>query len=455
MRALILTILLISHAAQAADKQAPPAPGTPKPFVIPAHEDYALENGMKVTLVPWGSLPVASVGANIEMGNINESKDQTWLADFTAALMKEGAAGKKGDDLAREAASLGGSLNFGAGSEESYASLNCLSEFAPRAISLMSELLLKPDFPPSEVERIRANLLRRIAVDHSNPQTLAQEAFAKAIYGDHPYGRLYPTESQVKGYSLDQIRKFYSSNFGARRTHLFVAGQFDRNAVKSAVQKAFGEWTPGPDPVRLLPSLKAERKFVFLDRPKAEQSNLLIGLPVPANPSHPDYITFQVADAMLGGAFFSRITSNIREDKGYTYSPYSSLDTHRGCAVWVEAADVTTKVTADSIREILKEVSGMRKDAPSEKELQAVKNALTGQFVLGNASPGGVIQQLITTEKYGLGDAWLNTYVQKLSAVTRADVQRISESMLDPDKMTIVVVGDKAVIDQSLEPWKK
>ncbi len=455
MRTWMLAIVLSVHALGAADKQTPPAPGSPKPFVVPAHETYSLPNGLKVTLVPWGTLPVASVGANLDLGNINEAKDQVWMADFTTALMKEGAAGKKGDQLAREAASLGGSLNFGAGAEESYASMNCLAEFAPQAVTLLSQLLLKPDFPPGEVERIRMNLLRRIAVDRSSPQTLAQEAFAREIYGEHPFGRLYPTEAQVKGYTLGQIKQFYAANFGAKRAHIYVAGQFDAAAVKAAIQSSFGGWAPGPDAKRLPPELKAHKAFVLIDRPQAEQSNLLIGLPVAANPSSPDYVPFQVTDAMLGGVFFSRITSNIREDKGYTYSPYSNLETHRGSAVWVESADVTTKVTADSIKEIMKEVNRMRKEAPPEKELQAVKNALTGQFVLGNASPGGVIQQLIMTEKYGLGDSWLNSYIQKLNAVTRADVLRMSESMLDQDKMTIVVVGDKEKIDQSLDSWKK
>jgi predicted Zn-dependent peptidase len=155
-----------------------------------------------------------------------------------------------------------------------------------------------------------------------------------------------------------------------------------------------------------------------------------------------------------GWRLLSRITSNIREDKGYTYSPYSYIDSHRGSAIWIEGADVTTNVTGESIKEILKEVNRMRQEPPSEKELQAVKNALVGQFVLQNASPGGLISGLIMTEEYSLGDDWLSSYVQKVSGVTRADVQRLSETMLDPNKMTIVVVGDKEKIDKSLEPYR-
>jgi predicted Zn-dependent peptidase len=438
----------------AAQKQAPPAPAKPRPFTLPKHETYALGNGMKVTLVPWGTLPVASVGVNLDFGNINESKDQVWMADFLAELMKEGAAGKSGAQLAKEAASLGGGLNFGAGPEESYASMNCLGEFAPKAVKLLSELLLKPDFPAGEVERLRGNLLRRAAVDRSQPQTLAYEAFNKAVYGEHRFGTMYPTPELLKSYTLDQLKKFHAANFGARRAHLYVAGQFDAAAVKQAVEGGLGGWAAGPAPVRKPPAPKAQKQFVLIDQPKAEQSNLYIGLPVAAHPAHPDYIPFQVLDAMLGGTFFSRITTNIREDKGYTYSPGSQVDNYRGSAVWIETADVSTNVTAESIREILKEVGQMRKEPPTEKELQAVKNALTGMFVLRNASPSGVINLLIMAERHGLGDDWLNSYIGKLNAVTRADVQRLAESMLDPAKMTIVVAGDREKIEKTLAPYK-
>src|ERR1022692_222067 len=153
----VLFLAWFAAALTAADKQAPPAPGKPKAFTLPQHETYSLPNGMRVTLVPWGSLPVASVRASLDFGNINETKDQVWLTDFMAALMKEGAAGKSGAQLDRQAPTPGGSLNFNARDEMSSASMNCVGEFAPQAVSLLSDLLRKPDFPASEVERLRGD----------------------------------------------------------------------------------------------------------------------------------------------------------------------------------------------------------------------------------------------------------------------------------------------------------
>jgi predicted Zn-dependent peptidase len=161
-----------------------------------------------------------------------------------------------------------------------------------------------------------------------------------------------------------------------------------------------------------------------------------------------------VADNILGGSFGSRITANIREQKGYTYSPFSTVNTRYHSAYWAESADVTTSVTADSVKEIFKEIALMRQEPPTEAELKGIQNYMTGTFVLRNSSHFGIIGQLAFIDSQGLGDGYLNSYVQKVNAVRRPDVQRVAESYLDPAKMTIVVVGDKAKIEDSLKSYR-
>jgi predicted Zn-dependent peptidase len=157
-----------------------------------------------------------------------------------------------------------------------------------------------------------------------------------------------------------------------------------------------------------------------------------------------------VTDAILGGSFASRITSNIREQKGYTYSPYSSVSSRYRDAYWAEIADVTTKVTGPSIKEIFYEIDRLRKEPPTAEELQGIKNYMAGIFVLQNSSRSGVINQLAFLDLHGLGDDYLTNYVQKVFAVTPADVQRIAQTYLTPDKMTLVVVGDKSIVAEQL-----
>jgi zinc protease len=449
---LMLVLFLFSAFALADQKEAPPQGGSPKPFAIPAKESYTLKNGMKVTLVPYGTIPVVTVSARIAFGNANETADQVWLADTLAAMMKEGTVSKTGEQLAREAARMGGQLGIGAGADNSAISIDVLSEFVGDAVRLVADVARNPRLPASELERVRTNLIRRVSVELSTPQSQADQAFSATVYGDHAYARTYPTEAMLKSYTLEKVRDFYNRNVGARRTHLFVVGRFDP-AVKKAIAAEFESWQAGPEITRQPPTVEPKKSFQVIDRPGAEQSTLRIGQVVAANPVNPDYVPFQVLNNLLGGSFGSRITANIREQKGYTYSPYSSFSTHYHSAHWVENADVTTAATADSIKEILFETERLRKEPVPDAELQGMKNYMSGIFVLQNSSNAGIINQLAFVDTQGLSDDYLKTYVQRVNAVTSADLKRVAEKYLDPSKMAFVVVGDKSKIEPSLKPY--
>ena len=449
------TLLCIASAAllAAQTKEVPPAGGPPKAFAVPKRETYTLKNGMRISLIPYGAVPLVTVRAVVAAGAINETAGQTGLAGFLASMMREGTATKTNAQLAEAAASMGGQISVNSGSDQGSVSIGVLSEFTPGAVKLVAEVLRSPSLPPSELERVRTNLLRARSVSLSRPQSLANEAFAKQIYGDHPYGRVFASEAQLKAYSLDDLKKFYAANYGAKRTHLYISGRFD-SAIKKTIAEAFEGWAEGTPFERQVPKLTAKKSLTVIDRPGAAQSVLRIGLPVAADPSSPDDIAMEVMDAILGGSFGSRITSNIREAKGYTYSPQSFVDTHFHTAVWNEMADVTTAVTGDSIKEILFEVARLRKEPPTDQELKSIQAYLSGVFVLQNSSSAGLIGKFAEIDLQHLNDDYLRTYVPKVNAITRADIQRMAEQYLDPNKMTFVVVGDRAKIDDSLKVYQ-
>ncbi len=274
------------------------------------------------------------------------------------------------------------------------------------------------------------------------------------MYGDHPYGRLFPTEAMLSGYTLEQVRAFHRDHFTAGRARLYIAGVFDAAAMEASVRKAFDAWPRGA--AAAAPPKPAPRTggFALIDRAGAPQSTVMLGLKV-ADPSHADWVALEVTDSLLGGSFASRITANIREQKGYTYSPFSVLDSHPGDASWYESADVTTNVTGPSIKEIFFEIDRLRKDAPTAAELQGIKNNLAGVFVVQNASRGGVLGRLAFVDQHGLGDQYLATYVKRVMAVTPDDVRRIANQYLTPEKMTLVVVGDTKSVQEQVAPWSK
>jgi zinc protease len=449
----VVALTLAFSVLAAGDKQSPPAGGPPKPFNVPPHQDFTLPNGMKVTLVPYGEVPKVTVDVIVRSGNLNEAENQVWLADITGDLMKEGTKTRSAEQVAKDAAGMGGAITVNVGPDQTQIQSDALSEFGPKMVELLADVIQNPLLPESELPRLKKDAVRRMTIELSQPRNIARQHFAKLLYPDHPYGRLYPTEAMVNGYSIEEVRNFFAKNFGAARTHVYIAGKFDSAAMRNAVTGSFNNWPHNAEPLIDVPRPKTGHAFELTDKPGAVQSTVYIGLPV-LDPSNPDYIPFLVMDSLLGGSFGSRITSNIRENKGYTYSPFSTVSTHYRDAYWVETADVTTNVTGPSLKEIFFEINRLEFEPPSAAELKGIQEYMSGIFVLRNSSRQGIINQLNFVELQGLGDEYLQTYVQKVNAVTPEQVSAVAKKYLLPDQMKIVVVGDKEKIAEQLKPYE-
>ncbi|MBA3323051.1 MAG: insulinase family protein [Pyrinomonadaceae bacterium] len=445
----LLAPLPIAAQTPAPQKQTPPAGGQPKPFNVPKRETLTLPNGLRVSLVPYGDVPKVSIQAVIRAGNVNETAEQIWLADMTAEMLKEGTTETSAEQIAQQAALMGGSLGVAVAPDQTNVGIDVLSERGPDAVLLLAGVIRRPSLPASEVARFKTNYLRRLNVARAQPGSLATERFHKLLYPNHAYGRIFPTEAMINNYTIDDFKKFYAANYGAARTHIYVAGKFDAAAMKRALTQGFGEWASGTPPLMNVPQPVAARVIHLIDRPGAPQSTINLGLPVVA-PGNRDYLPLLVTNSLLGGSFASRITSNIREAKGYTYSPFSQLSVRYRDAYWMQVADVTTAVTGPSLKEIFYEIDRLQKEPPSAAELEGIQNYMAGVFVLRNSTRQGLIGQLAFIDLHGLDEKYIADYVRNVLAVTPPDVQRIARDYLKADKMTIVVVGDKEKIAQQV-----
>lgn len=454
MRALLLLgSLALAAAPLAAQKEAPPAAGTPKAFRVPPRRTFTLPNGMNVTLVRYGVVPKVAVSLDLATGGIDEGPNEVELAGLTANMLVEGTTTRSGAEISRAAADMGGSLSANAGDDQTSVGGEVLSEFADRYVALLADVVLRPKFAEADVARLTANRMRDNSIALSSPGQLTRAKFRQMLFGDHPYARVFAPDSLLKGYTAATVRAFHAKNYGARRAHLYVTGVFNEAKVEAAIRGAFARWQAGAPETVNPPKVANRRQLELIDRPDAVQSSIRVGLPV-ADPANPDWMRLNVTDALLGGAFGSRITSNIREDKGYTYSPFSFVGTWPKVGVWTEVVDVTTNVTGPSLKEIFYEVDRLRKEAPPEQELSGIKNNMVGLFTIQNSSRYGLINQLQFVDQYGLGDGYLTGYVQNVMRVTPAEVQGTAQKYLDPSRMTITVVGDKKVVEPQLEPYK-
>ncbi|HKE07310.1 MAG TPA: pitrilysin family protein [Candidatus Acidoferrum sp.] len=450
---LVLAVCVAGASPAFAQKQPPPEGGPAKPFSVPANETYTLPNGMKVTLVPYGIIPKATLSLAVYAGGIDEGSARVGVAGLTADLMKEGTEKLTSKQVAEAAADMGSALDVQAGADQTKMVMDVLQEFTPKAVRLLADVAQHPRLPESELERLKNDALRQIALQNSQPQTMAVVRYRKILYGDHPYSIVVPTESDIKKLTIQDVKDFYAGNFGAQRSHLYIAGKFDVAGVKKAINEAFGGWAKGSAKLDNVPTLKPQHVLDVTDRPGAPQSTIMVGLPVPPATS-PDAVPLGVTNAILGGSFNSRITVNIRENKGYTYSPHSEISRRYHDGYWTEIADVTTQYTGASLKEIFAEVMRLQKEPVSAAELRGIQNYLSGIFVIRNSSRSALIGQLQDVDFQGLGENYLKTYVAKVNAVTPTDVQKMTEDYIKPGEMTIVVVGDKAKIADQLTEFQ-
>jgi zinc protease len=452
MNTLVKTIasgLLMICAVPSHAQQTPPQPGPPRPFVLPEPTTLTLANGVKVTFIDFGAVPKVTVAMSVRVGALNDG-EHTWLSDVTAELMKEGTAWKTAEQISDAAAAMGGQVGIGVGADQTSLSLDVLSEYGADAVALLAEILTTPKLPADELPRIQQNFVRNLSVQLSNPQAQADAAFSALLYPNHPYGRVFPTAAQLQSYTIEDVRAFYANNFGAQRTRVYIAGKFDRAKVEAAVRRHLGGWREGPAALQLLPPGNPEPVTKLIDRRDAPQSTLRMGLRV-IDPTQPDFMSLSVANTLLGGVLTSRITMNLREDKGWAYSPSSTLGTYYRQAVWAEDVDVKADSTGLALSEIYKEIGRLQSEPPSAAELTSTKNYRNGIFVMSNATRGGLIGQFAFMDLHGLPTDWLTSFVERLYAVTPEQVSTATREHLDTKRMPVVVVGDLAKVRKQLE----
>src|SRR6185295_7290971 len=291
-------VLIFSFALAIGQRQSPPVGATPKDFVLPAKKLNQLPNGLKTTMVQYGAIPKVSINMIVKTGNVNEAANEVWLADLTCNLMKEGTKTMDFKTIAKKVAAMGGEINIGVGADQTFVSGSVLSEFAPDLIRIISDVIMNPALPASELDRLKSDLKRQLSVQKTVPQSQAQEKFFATIYKDHPYGRTFPTADMLDSYTLDKVKAFYDNNFGAKRAVIYIVGKFDEGATQKSIEESFSAWKEGPEINYPPVTLTNTNEIGIIDRPNAPQTTVMLGLPT-ITPKSEDYVALQVTNNLL------------------------------------------------------------------------------------------------------------------------------------------------------------
>lgn len=410
---------------------------------LPARVMVTLPGGLQASLIQFGMVPKVSIVVALRMGRIEEGED-VWLTKVAGNLLKEGTLHRSADEVTDRIRSMGGQLDVRTTEDELVLTLEVLSEFAPSAIALLGEIVLQPRMTEAALGRAQTNLSRELDVLQRYPGVTANAALMVELYPQHPYGTSLPTRAVLSSYTLDGVRRYYEHNLGVHRTSISVIGKFRLRETQQALQRTFGSMPSGSKPRQLVaPSGPPVVKLV--DMPESQQSSIRIGRRMIA-PGHPAFVATTAVNAILGGSLTSRITRNLREAKGWTYSPSSQMATVADAAAWIEYVEVRAEVTGPALSEIFKEIETLRATPPSAAELEAAKNFIHGQFLMSSAGRRGVAENFAFIRLHGLQDDWFSVFRDQLYALTPADVQSAAREYFDPAAMSVVVVGNLELI---------
>jgi len=443
----------IAGGQQAPDRTHPPQPGPPAALKLPTIQKQKLSNGVPVWIVEDHKVPVAQVNLVVFSGTANDPPGKYGVASFTAALLEEGAGSRSALEIADAVDFLGADLGAASAVDASAVRLHVPVARLADALPIMGDVALRPTFPRDELDRERQQRLTSLLQGRDDPPTIAAVAFSRVLYGKgHRYGTpQMGTAETIKTFTSDDLRGFYTSAVRPENATLLAVGDFSAGAVVPLLEKTFGSWkAAGAAAAEKLPAAEppARRQIYLVDKPGAPQSQIRIGsIGVPR--STPDYFPIIVMNTILGGSFSSRLNNNLREVHGYTYGASSGFDMRLGPGPFFAAAGVQTDKTAEALTEFFNELTAILKPVPAE-ELARAKNYVALRYPSAFEATGDISRRLEDALVYHLPDDYFAKYVQNIQAVTAADVQRVAQKYVQPDRAAVVVVGDLKTIEPKI-----
>jgi zinc protease len=441
----------------AAQVTTPPRLPPPPSLKFPAVEEARLSNGLRLLVVPMHEVPIVQV-ALIANGGAREDASLPGLATFTAGMLDKGAGTRDATAIASEAAYLGATLSTSANWNNTTVSLRVPKRTVGPALDLMADVALRPTFSGDEVKRQRDLRIANLIQQRDVPAAVATLAYNAILFPEtHPYHRPQNGDSASTAV-LDSatVRAFYARTMTPARSTMIVTGDVTLAEARREIERRFSGWRaaaaepPGRPPVEP-PTVRVGGTTVYLvDKPGAAQSVIRIGH-AGVDRKSPDFYALQVMNTLLGGSFSSRLMTNLRETKGYTYGARSAFEFQPVPGPFTASADVRTDVTDSSLVEFFNELRRIRDSLPAGDELERTKQYLALRLPGSFETTGQVAGQIANLLLFDLPFTWYDDYVQKIMAVTAADVQRVARLYLHPDSMAVIVVGDVAKVRQGIE----
>ena len=430
------------------------APVAAAPLQLPATTRTTLGNGLTVFIMPTKRLPLVDFRLLVRAGSVNDPEGREGLASLTAELLTQGAGARSAQQIAEDIAFVGGTLQASAGTEQVIVTCEVLQKDFAVGLELLRDVVVRPTFPAEEFARKKDEALGAIASQRDDPETVANLSLGPFLLGTSPLA--HPAigwEKSVSAITRDDVTSFHARFVRPDNALLAVVGDVDPQAVKAALEKAFAGWKgngarPG-DAYTPVPQARG-RKVLIVNKPEVTQTQIRLAcMGVPRN--HPDYYPITVANTILGSGFTSRLVNEIRVVQGLTYRINSRFGMFRNAGTFRISTFTKNETLRKTIDETLKVVKTLLEAGPSEEELAKAKRYLTGQFPLGLQAPDALATQLLDVEFYGLDPKFVETYSDRINAVTMVDCRRALKSYFCVDDLRILVVSNPELAKKALD----
>jgi zinc protease len=413
---------------------------------FPRPIESRLKNGMELLVLEEHRSPTIQVEIAVPASSLNDPEGVP-ISSATTALMRLGTKTRDAKTIAESLAALGGTIFFGVGDRYATVRFSTLTENLDAVLALASDLLFNPTFPQDELDKWKNQQLSQLQLVRSQPDFLATERFAEAMYPGDRRSFVLPSADGVRKLTREMLVAYYQQTYRPEGGRITVLGDISAKEIAPKLEALLADWKgAGSKPPDLpLPGATKGRRIVLVHRPNSVQTAFYVGNHAIDRLS-PDYIPVQVLNRVLGGGPASRLFRNIREAKGYTYGISSGFSASRYFNHFSSQTSVRTEVTGDALRELLKEFATIRNQPVPADELENAKRALVASFALSTENQATALSNATQIKEYGFPADYWDTYPEKIAAVTAADVQRVAQKYVPLDDLVIVAVGDATKI---------
>ena len=424
-----------------------PRPLASRPVTFPPYEIRTLPNGLRVVVVEHHEQPSVSLRMLVGAGTAQDLSPKLGIASMVASLLDQGTATRTAQQIADAVDTLGGNVRIGAGTDVTFAYITVLKDSVSPGLELLSDIVRSPSFAPGELERQRDQLRSALRVSYQDPDYLASIVFQRLVYGLHPYGYSGAgTPESIERITRSDLVDFHRQYFAPGNCILAVAGDVEKAEAFAAVEKTFGGWAPRPveAPLVLGPPVPT-RRVVVVDVPDAVQTAIRAGH-LGTRRKSDDFTVLDMAVRILGGEGANRLQQVLRTQRGLTYGASAGLNAYRLTGDIVAETDTRPEATGEALRVMVDEFFRLQREQVKARELDGAKEFLAGSFPLSIETPDDVATKVLTALFYGLPLTELETFRERVNAITPDDIQRVSKAYLKPDRLSIVLVGNAPMI---------